>query len=103
LHNENPSPQTSPKSDSSLSPRLAPPPPPNLNQLTQAASLTDTTLVRVYLINNPNLIGPLLRVKNYCKVNQVEKILMKEHKYKELFDLYYTKELHRKSLTLLSK
>ena len=43
------------------------------------AQLIDTTLLKLYIECSPSLIGPLLRVKNYCDIEESEKLLL-EHK-----------------------
>ncbi|GES94690.1 vam6/Vps39-like protein [Rhizophagus clarus] len=75
----------------------------NLSHILELAELVDTTLLKSYMIINDKLVGPLLRVHNYCNVEEVEGLLLERKKYKELKDLYHGKGLHRKSLELLKK
>ncbi|KAJ1717924.1 Vacuolar morphogenesis protein 6, partial [Coemansia biformis] len=65
------------------------------------ARVVDTTLLRVYLECSPGLLGPLLRVKNYCDVEQSEGLLLEHQRYMELVDLYHGKGLYRNALQLL--
>ncbi|KAJ1975305.1 Vacuolar morphogenesis protein 6 [Dimargaris xerosporica] len=65
------------------------------------AQLIDTTLLKAYLLNNPRLIGPLVRVNNACEIEVSERLLLDHHRYQELVDLYFGKALHRKALQLL--
>ncbi|KAJ2312385.1 Vacuolar morphogenesis protein 6 [Coemansia sp. RSA 2705] len=65
------------------------------------AQVVDTTLLKVYLECSPGLLGPLLRVKNYCDVEQSEGLLLEHKRYLELVDLYHGKGLYRNALQLL--
>ncbi|KAJ1906143.1 Vacuolar morphogenesis protein 6 [Coemansia sp. IMI 209127] len=65
------------------------------------ARVVDTTLLKVYLECSPGLLGPLLRVKNYCDVEQSEGLLIEHKRYMELVDLYHGKGLYRNALQLL--
>ncbi|ODV98145.1 hypothetical protein PACTADRAFT_47953 [Pachysolen tannophilus NRRL Y-2460] len=71
--------------------------------LLKLAEQVDTVLFRCYLISSPGLIGPLLRVNNYCDISTVEKNLTRNQMYKELIDFYHGKNLHEKSLKLLKR
>ncbi|KAJ2556243.1 Vacuolar morphogenesis protein 6 [Coemansia sp. RSA 1933] len=65
------------------------------------ARVVDTTLLKVYLECSPGLLGPLLRVRNYCDVEQSEGLLIEHKRYMELVDLYHGKGLYRNALQLL--
>ncbi|RKP39035.1 vacuolar sorting protein 39 domain 1-domain-containing protein [Dimargaris cristalligena] len=66
------------------------------------AQLIDTTLLKAYLMTNPRLVGPLVRVHhNACEIEISERLLLNHHMYQELVDLYFGKGLHRKALHLL--
>ncbi|OMJ18420.1 Vacuolar morphogenesis protein 6 [Smittium culicis] len=67
------------------------------------AKYVDTTLLKVYLKIAPSLVGSLVRLVNYCDIQETEKILLKNSRYKDLIDFYYCKGLHRKALDLLFK
>ncbi|KAI8870257.1 hypothetical protein GQ42DRAFT_162841 [Ramicandelaber brevisporus] len=67
------------------------------------AHLVDTTLLRCYLVQNQALVGPLVRVNNYCDVEVAEELLLLHGKNRELLDLYNNKGLHRKALQLLQR
>ncbi|KAJ1891571.1 Vacuolar morphogenesis protein 6 [Kickxella alabastrina] len=67
------------------------------------AQVVDTTLLKVYLECSPGLIGPLLRVKNHCDVEQSEGLLLEHKRYAELVDLYHGKGLFRNALQLLQR
>lgn len=71
------------------------------NDLSGLIELVDTVLFKSYLISSPRLVGPLLRVHNYCNTEVVEKNLRLNHMFKELIDFYFAKELHEKALSLL--
>ncbi|KAG5360245.1 Vacuolar morphogenesis protein 6 [Yarrowia sp. B02] len=66
-----------------------------------AMALVDTSLLQCYIRVSPGLIGPLLRVKNYCDPAVVKMELSKLSKWKELIDFYYGKGLHKDALELL--
>ncbi|KAJ3117126.1 Vam6/Vps39-like protein [Physocladia obscura] len=66
------------------------------------SSVVDTTLLKVYLAVNERLVGSLVRVENYCDVEEVEAALKARKKYNELIDFYNGKGLHRKALELLT-
>ncbi|KAJ2061613.1 Vacuolar morphogenesis protein 6 [Coemansia sp. S146] len=65
------------------------------------SQVVDTTLLKVYLECSPGLLGPLLRVKNHCDVEQSEGLLIEHRRFSELVDLYHGKGLYRKALQLL--
>ncbi|KAJ2895856.1 Vacuolar morphogenesis protein 6, partial [Coemansia aciculifera] len=65
------------------------------------SQVVDTTLLKVYLECSPGLLGPLLRVKNHCDVEQSESLLIEHRRFSELVDLYHGKGLYRKALQLL--
>lgn len=67
----------------------------------KSMELVDTSLLQCYIRVSPGLIGPLLRVKNYCDPAVVKMELSKLSKWKELIDFYYGKGLHRDALELL--
>jgi len=66
-------------------------------------TLVDTTLLKVYIKGNPQLIPHLFKVKNYCHIEESQRVLLEEKKLTELVLLYKSKELHREALTLLAK
>ncbi|PIA15669.1 hypothetical protein COEREDRAFT_81806 [Coemansia reversa NRRL 1564] len=65
------------------------------------AQMVDTTLLKVYLECSPGLLGPLLRVQNFCDVEQSEGLLLERGHFLELVDLYHGKGLYRNALQLL--
>ncbi|KAG5368330.1 Vacuolar morphogenesis protein 6 [Yarrowia sp. C11] len=67
----------------------------------EAMALVDTSLLQCYIRVSPGLIGPLLRVKNYCDPAVVKMELSKLSKWRELIDFYYGKGLHKDALELL--
>ncbi|KAI8907010.1 vacuolar sorting protein 39 domain 2-domain-containing protein [Powellomyces hirtus] len=67
------------------------------------SEVVDTTLLKVYLMVNEALVGPLLRVSNYCNVEESEPLLLKREKYDELVGLYRARGLHRKALEFLKE
>lgn len=42
------------------------------------------------------MVGPLLRVENYCHLEESEKVLKKMSKTRELIELYKRKNKHEK-------
>jgi Vam6/Vps39-like protein vacuolar protein sorting-associated protein 39 len=48
----------------------------NLDHILKLAELVDTTLLKSYMVTNDALVGPLLRVNNYCNVEEVEGLLL---------------------------
>ncbi|BES93929.1 Vacuolar sorting protein 39 domain 1 [Nesidiocoris tenuis] len=68
----------------------------------QLMQIIDTTLLKCYLQTNDALVAPLLR-RNFCNLEETERILKKHQKYPELIVLYKTKGLHEKALDLLEK
>ncbi|KAF8950680.1 Vam6/Vps39-like protein [Haplosporangium bisporale] len=63
--------------------------------------LVDTALLKSYMMTNERLVGSLLRVTNYCNLEETETLLLKHKKYRELVDFYKGKGQHRKALELL--
>jgi hypothetical protein len=47
-----------------------------VNENLNLAELVDTTLLKSYMVINDALVGPLLRVHNYCNVEEVEGLLL---------------------------
>ncbi|KAK9476162.1 hypothetical protein V1514DRAFT_337749 [Lipomyces japonicus] len=73
------------------------------NDLTYEAEVVDTALLRSYMLVNPALVGPLVRLPNQCNANVVQEQLLQNNKYLDLIDFYFTKKLHEKSLKLLKR
>ncbi|KAJ3055453.1 Vam6/Vps39-like protein [Rhizophlyctis rosea] len=63
--------------------------------------IVDTTLLKVYLRVNKSLVGPLVRIQNYCNLEESEKVLLDNQRYLDLVDLYRGKALHGKALEFL--
>ncbi|KAF8975925.1 Vam6/Vps39-like protein [Entomortierella lignicola] len=63
--------------------------------------VVDTALLKSYMMTHERLVGSLLRVNNYCNIEETESLLMKHKKYKELVDFYRGKGQHLKALELL--
>jgi len=70
-------------------------------QVLELNQTIDTTLLKCYLKTNPALVGPLLRVNNFCDVEESEVLLKLHERYNELVMLYKNRGLHRKALELL--
>ncbi|KAK4703357.1 Vam6/Vps39-like protein vacuolar protein sorting-associated protein 39, partial [Phenoliferia sp. Uapishka_3] len=70
-------------------------------QLALVAQVVDTALFRSYLATKPVMVGPLCRIENWCEVGEVEELLLKAKKYRELLDLYNGKGMHDKAVKLL--
>ncbi|KAJ3076345.1 Vam6/Vps39-like protein [Podochytrium sp. JEL0797] len=67
------------------------------------SSVVDTTLLKVYLVVNEALVGSLVRVENFCDLEESENALKARGKYRELIDFYYGKGEHRKALENLTE
>ena len=53
----------------------------NLDHILKLAELVDTTLLKSYMVTNDALVGPLLRVNNYCNVEEVKGLLEERKVY----------------------
>ncbi|KAK9239635.1 hypothetical protein V1525DRAFT_397966 [Lipomyces kononenkoae] len=71
--------------------------------LGKEAIIVDTALLRCYMLINPQLVGPLVRLPNYCDKDVVRQQLESHAKWSDLVDFYYTKKLHRDALELLKQ
>ncbi|KAK9243203.1 hypothetical protein V1506DRAFT_545127 [Lipomyces tetrasporus] len=71
--------------------------------LSKEATVVDTALLRCYMLINPQLVGPLVRLANHCDKDVVRQQLLSHGKWSELVDFYYTKKLHRDALELLKE
>jgi hypothetical protein len=76
---------------------------PSIEDTLFLSQVVDTCLFRVYLDSHESLVGPLLRVRNFCEAVVVERELLKREKVSELVDLYFTTGEHRKALELLKR
>ncbi|KAK6500902.1 Vacuolar morphogenesis protein 6, variant 2 [Arthrobotrys conoides] len=72
-----------------------------LENLREMAKLIDTTLLRSYMFTNSSLVGPLVRVENFCDPEVVHEKLVETGRFKELVDYLANKKLHDKALVLL--
>jgi len=63
--------------------------------------IIDNSLFKCYLTSNPKMIGPFLRIPNFCDFNLVESECLKNHLFSELIDFYYIRSQHEKALKLL--
>lgn len=70
-------------------------------QMESELGIADTSLLRIYIISSPGLVGSLVRLANRCDPDVVKEYLVKEDRWKELVDFYYGKSLHREALMLL--
>ncbi|KAE9401526.1 hypothetical protein BT96DRAFT_956547 [Gymnopus androsaceus JB14] len=70
-------------------------------QLLRYAQIVDTALFKSYLVVRPTLAGSLLRIPNWCEVEEVEGVLKARGMFRELKDLYHQKKMHGKALELL--
>ncbi|KAI9143816.1 hypothetical protein BKA69DRAFT_1059179 [Paraphysoderma sedebokerense] len=75
----------------------------NMEQVEKQLEYVDNLLLKLYLKTSDTMVGSLLRVTNWCNVEETEKVLVEYKKYHELIDLLYGKGLHRKALELLVK
>ncbi|KAJ3101038.1 hypothetical protein HDU97_001681 [Phlyctochytrium planicorne] len=74
---------------------------PSMDDTLYLSEVVDTTLLKLFLVLNDALVGPLVRIKNFCNVQESEEILKSHRKYRELTDFYYGKGEHEKALTFL--
>lgn len=72
-------------------------------KLVDTAKVTDTTLFRAHMYNNPGLAGSLFRIANHCDPEVVMNKLEESERYSELIDFLYGKKLHREALERLLK
>ncbi|ODV84309.1 hypothetical protein CANARDRAFT_8663 [[Candida] arabinofermentans NRRL YB-2248] len=72
-------------------------------KLFDSLELIDDYLFHSYLATNPKMIGPLLRISNYCNFEKTEKSLLGLKMYSELIDFYYCRSKHASALELLNK
>ena len=45
------------------------------DHLIELAEFVETSLLKAYMISNDSLVGSLVRVKNFCNVEETEKLL----------------------------
>lgn len=75
----------------------------NPEQLLRTAQVVYTSLLKVYLIVRPSLVGSLCRIENWCDVTEVEPLLREKHRFDDLRDLYMQKQMHDKALNMLTE
>ncbi|KAH3661696.1 hypothetical protein OGAPHI_006546 [Ogataea philodendri] len=75
----------------------------DLPVLEKKLELVDNCLFQCYLLTNSRMVGPLLRISNYCSFDKIEKKCLKLQMYTELVDFYYCRARHDKALELLEK
>ncbi|VUG17690.1 DEBR0S2_13982g1_1 [Brettanomyces bruxellensis] len=63
--------------------------------------IIDDSLFKCYLNSNPKMIGPFLRIPNFCDFKLVESECLENHMFSELIDFYYIRSRHEKALKLL--
>jgi hypothetical protein len=73
----------------------------NIKSLEKTANIVDTTMFKCYTLKSKALVGPLLRIHNYCDADVVKPVLLKLEKYQELIDFYFNKGLHTQALKQL--
>ena len=71
--------------------------------LENVQQIVDTCLLKTFLATNETLVGSLVRVQNYCNIEETEQLLIEFRKFHELIDFYFSKGLHFKALALLKK
>ena len=52
---------------------------PSLDDTIYLSELVDTTLLKVYLSVNEALVGSLVRIHNFCKIDETERLLSNRH------------------------
>ena len=65
--------------------------------------IADTALLKIYIATSPGLVGSLVRLANRCDPRVVKDYLVKEDRWRELVDFYYSKGLHEEALGLLKQ
>jgi hypothetical protein len=70
-------------------------------QLLRTAQVVYTSLLKVYLVARPSLVGSLCRIENWCDVAEVEPLLREKGRIDDLRDLYMQKHMHDKALSML--
>lgn len=70
-------------------------------QLLRTAQVIYTSLLKVYLVARPTLVGSLCRIENWCDVAEVEPLLREKGRIDDLRDLYMQKNMHDKALSML--
>lgn len=73
------------------------------NEMEHELGIADTSLLRIYIINSPSLVGSLVRLANRCDPDVVKDYLVQEDRWRELVDFYYGKQLHDQALQLLQE
>ncbi|CAH7669407.1 vacuolar sorting protein 39 domain 1-domain-containing protein [Phakopsora pachyrhizi] len=63
----------------------------DLDHLVQIAKIIDTSLFKCYLAFKPTMLGPLCRLPNWCKSDEVETLLTEAKRHCKLLDLYHDK------------
>lgn len=71
------------------------------SEMEKELGIADTSLLRIYILNSPGLVGSLVRLSNRCDPKVVKEYLVQEDRWKELVDFYYGKKLHQEALALL--
>ncbi|BEI86071.1 hypothetical protein CcaverHIS002_0603580 [Cutaneotrichosporon cavernicola] len=70
-------------------------------QLLRTAQVVYTSLLKVYLVARPSLVGSLCRIENWVDVAEVEPLLREKGRIDDLRDLYMQKGMHDKALGML--
>lgn len=70
-------------------------------ELLRTAQVIYTSLLKVYLVARPSLVGSLCRIENWCDVAEVEPLLREKGRIDDLRDLYMQKNMHDKALSML--
>ncbi|KAJ3192541.1 Vam6/Vps39-like protein [Irineochytrium annulatum] len=76
---------------------------PSVDDTLYLCEVVDSTLLRVYLEVNDALVGPFVRIKNFCSLQEGERVLHARGKVSDLIDFYFTKGEHARALKLLLK
>ncbi|WOO80809.1 Vam6/Vps39-like protein [Vanrija pseudolonga] len=71
--------------------------------LLRTAQVVYTSLLKVYLVARPSLVGSLCRIENWCDVAEVEPLLRQKMRFDDLRDLYMQKQMHDKAIAMLSE
>ncbi|CAK9785513.1 hypothetical protein CC85DRAFT_286680 [Cutaneotrichosporon oleaginosum] len=73
----------------------------NSEQLLRTAQVVYTSLLKVYLVARPSLVGSLCRIENWVDVAEVEPLLREKGRIDDLRDLYMQKGMHDEALGML--
>ncbi|BFZ54290.1 Vacuolar morphoproteinsis protein 6 [Savitreella phatthalungensis] len=75
----------------------------SIQQLEEELGIADTTLLKIYIASSPGLVGSLVRLSNRCDPAVVRDYLVREGRWRELVDFYFSKRLYDDAFSLLQE